>query len=83
MVVTFDDGTSYKVEAKARDLLAAERNGEAFDAARPLSGMYAIAQAALARMQRVGDIPADVKLPATSAELGDVADVEGAEDPKG
>lgn len=83
LVVMFDDGTVYKVEAKARDLLTAEQAGHPFDAERPISGMYAIAHAVLQRMQRTGEIPADVQLPATVAELGEVADVEGAENPKG
>jgi hypothetical protein len=81
--VVFDDGREYKVEAKARDLLAAERNGHPFDAERPMGSLYAIAHAGLSRMQRTGQIPAEVTLPATVEDLADVADVAGVEDPKG
>jgi hypothetical protein len=83
LVVSFDDGSEFKVEAKARDLLSAERSGHAFDAERPMSSLYAIAHAGLGRMQRAGEIPADVKLPGSIDELADVADVAGVEDPKG
>jgi hypothetical protein len=82
--VVFDDGSEYKVEAKARDLLAAERAGHPFDAERPMGSLYAIAHAALGRLQRAGEIPADVVLPASVDDLAEVADVAGVEeDPKG
>lgn len=83
LVVSFDDGTEYKVEAKARDLLGAEQAGHAFDAERPMSSLYAIAFAGLARMQRTGQIDADINLPGSVDELAKVADVAGVEDPKG
>lgn len=77
LTVSFDDGTTYEVAAKPRDLLAVEKAGIDLTNGHAVEGMYAVALSALARMQRTGEIPADVKLPESVDALADVADVEG------
>jgi hypothetical protein len=79
MTVRFDDGTEYTIEARARDLLAAENAGYDFAGTKPLGAMYAVALGALHRMQRAGVIPVEVDLPKSVDDLAAVADVEAAE----
>lgn len=84
--VSFDDGGTFEVVAKARDIALAERQGLDVNTAPPVFTTYAVALAALGRMQRAGDIPADVKLPESVDSMLDVADVEDlddGEDPEG
>jgi hypothetical protein len=76
--IQFDDGTSYQVEARPRDLLAVEKDGIDVTS-QPIYGMYAVAYAALRRMKRTGVIPTEVTLPATVDELTEIADVQASE----
>jgi hypothetical protein len=83
MLITFDDGTTVEVVAKARDLVRAEADGFDFaSGANPIRAMYAVAYSALSRMARTDGV--DPKLvPATFDEFLDVVDVEGVEEPAG
>jgi hypothetical protein len=76
--IEFDDGTSYQVEARPRDLLAVEKDGIDL-ATKPIYGMYAVAYAGLRRMKRTGAIPAEAVLPTTVDELTEIADVQTAD----
>lgn len=75
--MTFDDGAVYEIEAKTRDLLAVEKQGYDITEGQPIAIMYAVALACLQRMQRAGEIPADIDLPKSLDDLAEVADVEG------
>lgn len=79
LTVRFDDGTEYTVEARARDLLAAENAGYDFMGAKPLGAMYAVALGGLHRMQRTGEIPIEIDLPKSVDDLAAVADIEAVE----
>jgi hypothetical protein len=86
MTVTFDDGTTIKVEPKSRDMVGAEAAGHDFTTGdSPLRGMYATALAALRRMDRAGKLPEGIELPDTVDAFVDVADVDAEtdEDPEG
>lgn len=85
MSVTFDDGTVVRVVPKSRDMVGAEAAGHDFTSGGPIRAMYAVAFSALQRMDRKGDLPDGVELPATLEALIDGADVDAEqdEDPEG
>jgi len=80
MTVTFDDGTEVRVEPKQRDMLGAEAAGHDFTEGKAIGAMWAVAFSALQRMERAGNLPEGVTLPATLQGFMDGADVEGDED---
>lgn len=78
MTVTFDDGTTVRVEPKQRDMVRAEAAGADFTTeGMVLAKMYAVAFAALQRMGRAGALPDGVELPGSLDEFLDSADLEG------
>lgn len=80
MTITFDDGTEVRVEPKTRDMVGAEAAGHDFTSGGPVRGMYATAFAALQRMERRGELPEGVTVPASLVEFLDCADLEADDD---
>ena len=82
MTITFDDGTSVRVEPKTRDMVGAEDAGHDFAEGGGVRGMYAVAYSTLCRMKRNGTLPEGVEVPESLEAMVDGADIE-AEDAEG
>lgn len=82
MTVTFDDGSTVRVEPKTRDMVGAEDAGHDFTEGGGVRGMYAVAFATLQRMGRIGALPDGVTVPESLQAMIDGADIE-AEDAEG
>ena len=76
MTVTFDDGTSIRLEPRPKDLARAELSGFDFQTGGPIVAAYAVAYATLGRLSRSGVLDDKISLPDSLDAFVDVADVD-------
>lgn len=82
-LVSFDNGDEFEVQARSRDLVAAEADGVDFQAIPPIRGSYISALYALRRLVKTGTIEPAEPLPADVDALIEVADITIVEDAEG
>ena len=78
--VTFDNGDTFDLQVRSRDMAKAEAEGFDFGTTPPVRGSYQLALYVLHRLVRSGQIEPTDPLPETVDDLIVVADLEAVED---